>query len=151
MTSVESSAARPTMTMASQPQRLPAIANPLLASESLMRFVSGLLLTTANLAEVVSGLPTSGLKTKASGASGESASDAGCALLEQEPRAQAAAAEKLPQHGFGNRHAIDAAVRDIDAEVAAVIAERRRRHVSRPHRQRESARSRWPRGGCVDR
>ena len=39
------------MTMASQPQRLPAIAKPLLASESLKRSVSGLLLTTANFAE----------------------------------------------------------------------------------------------------
>ena len=89
--------ARPTMTMASQPQRLPAIANPLLASESLIRSVSGLLLTTANLAEVVSGLPTSGLKTKMRGASGASASGQASALLEQQPRAQSAAADELPQ------------------------------------------------------
>src|SRR6185436_8315650 len=71
---VDSSAARPTRTMASQLQRLPAMAKPLLASESLMRLVSGLLLTTANFADVVSGLPTSGLKTKASGASDASGS-----------------------------------------------------------------------------
>jgi hypothetical protein len=57
------------MTMASQPQRLPAIANPLLASESLNRPESGLLLTTANFAEVVRGLPTRGLNAKTSGAS----------------------------------------------------------------------------------
>jgi len=36
MTKVDSALARPTMTIASQPQRLPAIANPLLASESLI-------------------------------------------------------------------------------------------------------------------
>ncbi len=60
--------------MASQPQRLPASAKPLLASESLNRSVRGLRLTTANLADVVSGLPTSGLKAKTSGASGDSGS-----------------------------------------------------------------------------
>ena len=75
--STESSGARPTMTIASPPDRLPAIAKALLASESLMRSVSGLLLTTANLAEVVSGLPTRGLKEKTSGASGASASPVG--------------------------------------------------------------------------
>jgi hypothetical protein len=46
---------------------LPAIAKWLLESESLMRSVSGLFETTANLADVVSGLPTSGLKQKISG------------------------------------------------------------------------------------
>src|SRR6185436_4312465 len=50
---VDSSAARPTRTMASQLQRL---------------------LATANFADVVSGLPTSGLNTKAIGASGASGS-----------------------------------------------------------------------------
>ena len=39
-----------------------------------MRLVRGLRLTTANLADVVSGLPTSGLKTKISGAPAASAS-----------------------------------------------------------------------------
>ena len=78
MISTDSSGARPTMTMASQPQLLPAMAKPLLARESLMRSVSGLLLTTANFAEVVSGLPTSGLNAKTSGASGASGST--CAL-----------------------------------------------------------------------
>ena len=52
------------MTIASQPHFLAATANPLLASESLMRLVSGLLLTTANFADVVSGLPTKGLNAK---------------------------------------------------------------------------------------
>ena len=41
-----------------------------------MRSVNGLLHTTANLAEVVSGLPTSGLKANASDASGDRASAA---------------------------------------------------------------------------
>ena len=49
----------------------PLMEKPLLARESLMRCVSGLLLTTANFADVVRGLPTSGLKTKASAAAGE--------------------------------------------------------------------------------
>ena len=90
--------ARPTITIASQPQRLPASAKPLLASESLMRSVSGLLLTTANLADVVSGLPTSGLNTKTSGAAGRQRIGGRAAFVEQQPRAQTAAAEELPQH-----------------------------------------------------
>ena len=111
-------------TMASQPQRLPASAKPLLASESLMRSVSGLLLTTANFAEVVSGLPTSGLNAKTSGASGASGSAGGPPFVEQQARAQAAAAEELAQHRLGERHALGAGRSvDIDAEVAAVIAE----------------------------
>ena len=73
---------------ASQPVRLPAMAKWLLASESLIRSVSGLLLTTANLAEVVSGLPTSGLNTNASGAAGDSGST--------RRRALRAAASKRP-------------------------------------------------------
>ena len=66
--------ARPTNTIASQPHFLAAMAKPLLTSESLMRPVSGLFETTANLAEVGSGLPTKGLKAKISGALSASAS-----------------------------------------------------------------------------
>ena len=44
------------------------------ANESLIRSVSGDLETTANFADVVSGLPTSGLKQKTSGASEASGS-----------------------------------------------------------------------------
>ncbi len=102
MMSTESSGARPTMTMASQPQPLPAIAKPLLASESLMRPVRGLLLTTANFADVVSGLPTSGLKAKTSGASGASGSIARRAFVQQQPHAQSAAADELAQNRFGS-------------------------------------------------
>ena len=120
MTSTDSSGARPTMTMASQPERLPAMAKPLLASESLKRSVSGLLLTTANLAEVVSGLPTSGLKAKMSGASGESGS-----AVAPPSSSSSRAPRPLPPRNWrstvvGQRHALDAAARDVDAEIAAV-------------------------------
>ena len=89
-----------------------------------MRSVSGLLLTTANLAEVVSGLPTRGLKTKTSGASGASASTSWIAFVEQQPCAEAAAAEELAQRRFRQRHALGAAARCVDAQVAAVVAVR---------------------------
>src|SRR5689334_17129399 len=74
MTSTDRSAARPVIRSASQPHAFPATAKPLLASESLIRPVSGLLLTTANLADVVSGLPTRGLNAKTIDASGDSGS-----------------------------------------------------------------------------
>ena len=116
MTSTDSSGARPVMRMASQPSALPATAKPLLASESLMRSVSGLLLTTANLADVVSGLPTSGLNAKTSDASGESGSAVGRAGVEQQPRAEAAAAEVAARSiasDSGTRSAL--AARCVDA------------------------------------
>ena len=56
--------AAPMISIASNPVRLPAMAKPLPASESLIRPVNGLLETTANFADVVSALPTNGLKTK---------------------------------------------------------------------------------------
>ena len=56
---------------------LPAIANWLEASASFSRPVSGDLATTANFALVVSGVPTSGENTKASGASAASGSTPG--------------------------------------------------------------------------
>ena len=121
--------ARPTMTMASQPQRLPARAKPLLASESLKRSVSGLRLTTANLAEVVSGLPTSGLKAKMSGASGES----GSAVAPPSSRSSRAPRPLPPMYcrstasDSGTRSARPR--RDIDAEIAAVDSRRWHSHV----------------------
>ena len=60
--------------MASLPVSLPAIAKWLEASASFSRPVSGDFATTANLALVVSGVPTSGENTNASGASGPSGS-----------------------------------------------------------------------------
>ena len=75
--STESSAARPRTTIASFPVSLPAIANRLDASASVSSPVSGDLATTANFALVVSGVPTSGENTNASGASGASGSTPG--------------------------------------------------------------------------
>jgi hypothetical protein len=70
------------------PVSLPAIAKWLEASASLSIPVSGDLATTANLALVVSGVPTSGEKTKASGAWGLSGSTRGGAsrCMSQVPR-----------------------------------------------------------------
>ena len=64
----------PRTTIASLPVSLPAIAKWLDASASLRRSVSGDFATTANFALVVSGVPTSGENTNASGASGASGS-----------------------------------------------------------------------------
>ena len=111
------------MTMASQPQPLPAIANPLLASESLMRPVSGLLLTTANFADVVSGLPTSGLKAKTRGASGASGSIVRRAFVQQQPHTQSAAADELAQNRVVQRHMLGGAGGNIDPKIAAVVTE----------------------------
>ena len=105
-TRTEQASARPTMTIASHPQRLPAMANPLLASESLNRSVNGLRLTTANLAEVVSGLPTRGLKAKTSGASGDKRIHGCRALVQQQRCTETAAAQVLPQHLVGERNAL---------------------------------------------
>ena len=74
MTTMDGVVAFPLSRIASQPLFFPSIANALLANESLMRSVNGLLLTTANLAEVVRGLPTRGLKAKTIGDSGARAS-----------------------------------------------------------------------------
>ena len=79
----------PRTTIASCPVSLPAMANWLDASASVSSPVSGDLATTANFALVVSGVPTSGENTNASGASGASGSTpAGCQPVQQ-PGAQA--------------------------------------------------------------
>ena len=75
--STEGSAQQPRTTIASCPVSLPAMAKWLEASASVKRPVRGDLATTANLALVVSGVPTSGENTKISGASGASASTPG--------------------------------------------------------------------------
>jgi hypothetical protein len=67
----------PRTTIASLRVSLPAMAKWLEASASLRRPVSGDFATTANFALVVSGVPTSGEKTNASGASGASGSTPG--------------------------------------------------------------------------
>ena len=63
--------------MASWPVSFPEIAKWLEESASFSMPVSGDLATTANLALVVSGVPTSGENTKASGAAGDSGSTPG--------------------------------------------------------------------------
>ncbi len=63
--------------MASWPVSLPAIANWLDERASFSMPVNGDLASTANLALVVSGVPTSGENTKASGAAGASGSTPG--------------------------------------------------------------------------
>jgi len=68
--STDSSVARPRTTIASFPVSLPEIANCDDASASVSNPVSGDFATTANFALVVSGVPTRGEKTNASGASG---------------------------------------------------------------------------------
>ena len=73
----DGAAQAPTMTRASKPALLAARAKCDDDRASLSRSVSGDLATTANLAEVVSGVPTSGLRLKTSGASGASGSTPG--------------------------------------------------------------------------
>ena len=82
---------------------LPAIANWLDASASVSSPVSGDLATTANFALVVSGVPTSGENTNASGASGRERVDAGRGQPVQQPGAQADPAEVGAQDVVGER------------------------------------------------
>ena len=83
--------ARPGIASASTPARFAAIAKCDEESASQSRPVSGLSATTANLAEVVSGLPTSGLSAKTSAASGPSGSTpAGVSRHEPGPEPDAA-------------------------------------------------------------
>jgi hypothetical protein len=67
----------PRTTIASLPVSFPAIAKWLEASASFSMPVRGDFATTANFALVVSGVPTSGEKQNASGASGDSGSTPG--------------------------------------------------------------------------
>ena len=72
------------------------------------------------------------------------------AFLEQQPYAQPAAAEELAQNRFRKRHALDAARRNVDPKIAAVITEGRGRpFISLPRRRRGSARSRLRRAACA--
>ena len=75
--STEGSSHAPRTTIASLPVSLPWMAKWLEASASFSRPVSGDFATTANFALVVSGVPTRGEKTNASGASGPSGSTSG--------------------------------------------------------------------------
>src|SRR5262249_56991263 len=77
MTNTDGQAHLPIRTMASQPAFVGAVAKCDDDRASFNRSVSGDLATTANLADVVSGVPTSGLKQKISGAADASGSTRG--------------------------------------------------------------------------
>src|SRR5438445_12052828 len=77
MTNTDGRAHLPTRTMASQPAFFAPMAKCDDDRASFNRSVNGDLATTANLADVVNGVPTSGLKQKTSGASGASGSTPG--------------------------------------------------------------------------
>ena len=87
-TTVGSSKA-PERQIASTPARFAAIAKCDEQRASQTRPVSGPIATTANLAEVVSGVPTSGLKAKTSGASGSERVEPRRALVRDDPGPQA--------------------------------------------------------------
>ena len=113
----------PTTTRASKPVFLAARAKCDDDSASLSRSVSGDLATTANLAEVVSGVPTSGLKAKTSGASGASGSTPAGAS-----RCSRYAPSPTPPRNRRSTSARErchwsAARRQIDAQIAAVVTE----------------------------
>ena len=115
--------ARPVIKTASNPVFLPAMANPLLAKESLIRSVNGLLLTTANLAEVVNGLPTSGLNTNAIDASADSGSARAACSRSKSWTPKPLPPRKRRRSSGVNGTAFSHAPRQIDAQVAAVVAE----------------------------
>ena len=91
------------MTIASPPQRLPAIANPLLASESLIRSVSGLLLTTANFRRRGQRAADEWTEGEDERRLGRERIDGRSAFVEQNPGAETAAAEALAQNRFRER------------------------------------------------
>ena len=99
------------------------MANRLDASASVSSPVSGDLATTANFALVVSGVPTSGENTKASGASGASGSIPGRGQPVHQPGAEADAAQVGAQDGVveGERRARRRAVPDVDHQGPAEV------------------------------
>src|SRR5262249_28980968 len=114
----------PCTTMASWPVSFPAIANWLEESASFSMPVSGDLATTANLALVVSGVPTSGDNTKASGPA------AGGGEPVHQPGAGPAAADVGAEQFVGQRQRVRGArARAHDQRPAEVPA---RRHQDQP-------------------
>ncbi len=85
---------------------LPATAKPLLASESLIRSVSGLLLTTANLAEVVSGAADERAEGKDERGLRRQRVEVRGTFVEQQPNAEPASADELTKCLLGERHAL---------------------------------------------
>ena len=86
--------------------------------------MSGDLATTANLALVVSGVPTRGEKTKASGASGPSGSTSRRRKAVHEPGAEAGAADIGAQDLLGQRQRFCGRVGGVHNERAAEVAAR---------------------------
>ena len=129
--STESTSARPRTTIASLPVSLPEMANWLDASASVSSPVNGDLATTANFALVVSGVPTSGENTNASGAAGAERVDPRRGEPVQQPGAQPDAAQVGAQHRR--------------RRVAAARSWRRSRRRRRPGPARSSHQATRPR------
>ena len=113
----------PMMTRASTPARLAARAKCDDDRASLRRSVSGDLATTANLAEVVSGVPTSGLRRRPAAPRGRAgrrpAGTRGAAATS--PRPTPPRKRRSTSSASGTQS--DGAARQVDAQVAAVVAE----------------------------
>ena len=127
----------PRITIASKPVRLPAIAKWLEASASVSIPVRGDFATTANLALVVRGVPTSGENTKARGASAANGSTPAGARWCMSHVPSPAPPRYAAEHGLGELDWRRRAGADVheggDAEVAgrrllAQSVERRRVH-----------------------
>ena len=112
----------PCSTSASKPVRFNSIARWLEDSESPMKPVSGDLAMTAYLAEVVMLVPTNGLVTKISGASGTKRIHVGGTLAIQQIRAQSDAADKRVQDLLRQRLLPGARVRQVHVQDLALVA-----------------------------
>ena len=111
------------------------MANWLEARASVSSPVSGDFATTANFALVVSGVPTSEEKTKASGASGASGIDPGGRQPVQQPRAEAHPAQVGPQHPLVQLVGSAARLPAGDVHEERLSEKSTRRHIPtlRPH------------------
>ena len=92
------------------------------ARASLSMPVSGDFATTANFALVVSGVPTSGENTNASGGLGAERVDPGGRQPVHQPRAETGAAEVGAQHRLGQLEHRGAAVVQLDHEGSTEVA-----------------------------
>ena len=100
------------------------------ASASLRRPVSGDFATTANFALVVSGVPTRGEKTNASGASGAERVHLGRGEPVQQPGAEPGAADAAAQDRLREIEALGVAAAHVHDERAAEVAARRHRAIA---------------------
>ena len=127
--------APPRITIASWPVSFPAMANWLEASASVSIPVSGDFATTANFALVVSGVPTSGENTNASGASRAERVDARRAEPVQQPGAEPDPAEVGAQDLLGERQGLARPVGHVDDESLPEIPAWRHALLSLPRRR----------------